>query len=189
MSVRVIAGAARGRRLRVPARGTRPTSGVVRGAMLTMLEHRGWLVGAVVLDLFAGSGALGIEALSRGAARVVFVDAADGAVRTLRENLAASGLGGQAEVWPVSVPTALRRLTRAATRVDGVIADPPYGDGWVQRTVDDVLAAGILRSGGWLAIEHRTDEAPLATPPLVVEVSRRHGDTTVTILQLGGGDA
>ena len=186
MSVRVIAGAARGRRLRVPARGTRPTSGVVRGALLTMLEHRGWLADATLLDLFAGSGALGIEALSRGAARVVFVDTADGAVRTLRENLVLSGLETQAQVLPIGVPAALRRLARERVQFDGVLADPPYGQGWVQRTVDGVVQGDLLRPDGWLALEHRPDEVPRPAGRLVVHASRRHGNTTVTLLQCEG---
>jgi 16S rRNA (guanine966-N2)-methyltransferase len=188
MSVRVIAGAARGRRLSVPPRGTRPTSGLVRGALLTMLEHRGWLSEAVVLDLFAGSGALGIEAMSRGAARVVFVDAAPSAVRILRANVAASGLSDRSEVWPVPVASALRRLGRDGVQFDGVIADPPYGEGWVQRTIDGVVESGVLRRTGWLAVEHRPDEIPRPTGGLVECATRRHGNTTVTLLRAAGGD-
>src|SRR5215470_2071654 len=103
MALRVIAGGAHGRRLRVPAGGrTRPTSSLVRGALFNMLEHRGWLIDARILDLYAGSGAMGIEALSRGARAVVFVEASPGVVRTLRANLAASGFAERAEVVPTS---------------------------------------------------------------------------------------
>ena len=183
MGVKVIAGQARGRRLRVPAGGrTRPTSGLVRGALFNMLEHRCWLRGAVALDLFAGSGALGIEALSRGADRVLFVEAAPTAVRALRENLAHSGVADRAEVLPLAVPRALRTLARRGAVVDGVIADPPYGTGWVQRTVDAVHAAGVLAPGGWIAIEHRPDEMPRPTGELVVVQTRRHGGTALTLL-------
>lgn len=189
MSLRVIAGAARGRRLRVPPRGTRPTAELVRNALLTMLEHRGWLDNATVLDLFAGSGALGIEALSRGAARVVFVEAADAAVRVLRDNVLQSGFSDRAQVLPAAVPAALRRLSREHARFDGVIADPPYGDGWVQKTIDGIVDGALLGPHGWIAIEHRHDEVPAPTGALIVHTSRRHGDTTLTILQSAGGEA
>lgn len=189
MSVRIISGAARGRRLKVPANGTRPTSGVVRGALLTMLEHRGWLADARLLDLFAGSGALGIEALSRGARAAVFVDEAAGAVRVLRQNLAISKLGDRTEVVALPALAALRRLARRGDRFDGVLADPPYGNGWVQRTVDAVVEQDLLAPGGWIAVEHRADEAPQAVGDLQVHVSRRHGNTTVTLLERSGGEA
>lgn len=184
MAVRVIAGRAHGRRLRVPDGGkTRPTSGLVRGALFNMLEHRGWLAEARVLDLYAGSGALGIEALSRGAQSAVFVDAAPPAVRALRENLHASGFADRARVLPTSVTSALRVLAREGVGVDGVLADPPYGTGAVQQVVDGVARAGVLAADGWIAIEHRQDEAPVPPPGFVVEVSRRHGRTAITLLQ------
>src|SRR5215468_5752714 len=104
MAVRVISGRAHGRRLRVPGGGRiRPTSGLVRGALFNMLESRGWLADARVLDCFAGSGALGIEALSRGARDVVFVEAHPSVVRVLRDNVAASGFGERARILAMAV--------------------------------------------------------------------------------------
>ena len=147
-----------------------------------MLEHRGWLADARVLDLFAGSGALGIEALSRGARSAVFVDDAPAAVRILRENVTASGLSDRARVLGMTAATAFRTLAREGARVDGVMADPPYGGGHVQRVVDGVVAAGILADDGWIAIEHRLDEAPVVPAGLVVEVTRRHGRTALTLM-------
>src|SRR5262250_1158551 len=112
MALKIIAGRAHGRRLRVPGGRTRPTSSLVRGALFNMLEHRGWLAGARVIDLFAGSGALGIEALSRGARAVVFVEASTAVVRTLRGNLRVSGYARRAEVIPMAAERALRMLGR-----------------------------------------------------------------------------
>jgi 16S rRNA (guanine966-N2)-methyltransferase len=159
MALRVIAGRARGRRLRVPSGGqTRPTSGLVRGALLNMVEQRGWLAGATVLDPFAGSGAVGIEALSRDAGAAIFVESDPAAVR------------------------ALRTLARRGAVVDGVVADPPYGAGWVERAVDAVAASGLLAPDAWIAVEHRVDEPP--TPPAghAVLQARRHGRTAVTLV-------
>ena len=93
MALRVIAGRAHGRRLRVPDGPTRPTSSLVRGALFNMLEHRGWLENADVVDLYAGSGALGIEALSRGARRATLVDDAAGPLACVRDNLARTIIG------------------------------------------------------------------------------------------------
>jgi 16S rRNA (guanine966-N2)-methyltransferase len=187
MAVRVIAGAAHGRRLRVPAAGTRPTSSVVRGALFDMLAHRGWLDRTLVLDLFAGSGALGIEALSRGVGRVVFVEAKAAAVRVLRANLVRSGLAARAEVLRAPVPRALAALAARGVIADGVLADPPYGQGWIPRTVAAVATSGLLAPQGWLALEHRVGEEPQAVGDLVVVQRRRHGDTMVTLFERQDG--
>src|SRR4029450_1640002 len=98
MALRIIAGRVHGRRLRVPGGPTRPTSSLVRGALSNMLEPRGWLANASIVDLSAGSGALGIEALSRGARSVVFVETSATVLRTLRDNLAARGRRRRAAV-------------------------------------------------------------------------------------------
>jgi 16S rRNA (guanine(966)-N(2))-methyltransferase RsmD len=187
MAVRVIAGAAHGRRLRVPAAGTRPTAGVVRGALFNMLAHRGWLDGALVLDLFAGSGALGIEALSRGVRRVVFVEANSAAARVLAANLAQSGLAARGEVLRAPVFRALATLAARGVLADGVFADPPYGLGWPSRTVAAVAKSGVLAPAGWLAVEHRVDEEPQVVGDLVVVHRRRHGDTALTLLERRNG--
>src|SRR5262249_11080152 len=165
MALRVIAGGAHGRRLRVPAGGrTRPPSRLGRGALFNMLEHRGWLTDARVIDLYAGSGALGIEALSRGARAVVFVEASTVVVRTLRGNLRVSGFTRRAEVMPMAADRALRTLGRRGVRVDGIVADPPYGAGCVQRLVDQIAAGDVLGRGGWLAGEQRGDARPAGGP-------------------------
>src|SRR4030095_16052100 len=129
MALRIVAGRVHGRRLRVPGGPTRPASSLVRGALFNMLEHRGWLADASIVDLYAGSGALGIEALSRGARAVVFVERSATVIRTLRDTLSASGCRDQAEIMPTSAERALRTLERQSRQVDGVIADPPYGKG------------------------------------------------------------
>jgi 16S rRNA (guanine966-N2)-methyltransferase len=148
-----------------------------------MLEHRGWLADSYVVDLYAGSGALGIEALSRGARGVVFVETSSGVLRTLRDNLAASGFTRRAEVLAAPAERALRALERRGTRVDGVIADPPYGLGFVQRLIDQLSAGALLGSDGWVAVEHAPDEAPEGRPGLEVTASRRHGGTSLTLLR------
>ncbi|MBB4918592.1 16S rRNA (guanine(966)-N(2))-methyltransferase RsmD [Streptosporangium saharense] len=143
---RVIAGSAGGRRLAVPSgRGTRPTSDRAReGIFSTVGSLFGPLDGARVLDLYSGSGALGLEALSRGAGHALLVESDARAVRTIRANIASLGLPG-AELAADRVERVLERGT--AEPYDVVFADPPYT--LEAEAVDAVL--GQLRDGGWLA--------------------------------------
>lgn len=176
---RLIAGAAGGRRLKVPPSGVRPTGDRAREGLFNSLATLVDLEGAVVLDLYAGSGALGLEALSRGAAEVVFVESGPRALPVLRANLAAVGLpGGRVVVG--SVPTVVTGPPLA--RFDVVLADPPYAT-----PVTEVL--GVLRAlaeGGWLApgavvvVERSSREPPWEWPtPLVALRDRRYGEATL----------
>lgn len=184
MSVRVLSGQARGRRLRVPGGGrTRPTASIVREAVFDMLAHRGWLADRLVVDLFAGSGALGIEAASRGAARVIFVEESSSVARVLRANLAGAALAAPAEVLVMPVARALSTLGRRSVSAGGLFVDPPYDEGLVASTLAGVMRAGVLAPGGWIAVEHTTRERPAAVPGLVVEVERRYGSTSVSIFR------
>jgi 16S rRNA (guanine966-N2)-methyltransferase len=177
--LRVIAGRLRGRRLRAP-RGrqmTRPTSDRVREATFSML---GELDGVVVLDLFAGTGALGIEALSRGAKRVVFVERDAAAIKALETNLRQLGLAAsEAEVRVADALVALRTARKRGETYDLVFVDPPYGQ---TRQLGDglsVLLPALLAPGGRVVVE--SDRRTPAELPFEVERERRYGDTTITI--------
>lgn len=139
---RIVAGTAGGRRLKVPPKGTRPTSERVREALFNALETAGELDGTRVLDLYAGSGALGLEALSRGAADALFVEADRRAVDVLRGNVAALGLGGTVRAGQVESVVA----APAPAEYDLVLADPPYAVD--AAALGSVLAA--LAANGWL---------------------------------------
>jgi 16S rRNA (guanine966-N2)-methyltransferase len=148
---RIISGACGGRRLEVPRGvGTRPTSDRVREALFSALEHQKVLAGSAILDLYAGSGALGLEALSRGAARATFVESDREAVAVLRRNVAALSLGAAVRVLPEPVERVLLRGAGpgpgAGDSHDLVLADPPYGLG--EDDLADVLA--LLPAHGWL---------------------------------------
>jgi 16S rRNA (guanine966-N2)-methyltransferase len=178
---RIVGGTAGGRRLAVPAgRETRPTSDRAREALFSAWEAMtGGLSGTRVLDLYAGSGAVGLEALSRGAACAVLVESDPKAVRVLRENVAALGLAG-AQVIPRPVATALAHA--AAEPFDLVFADPPYA-----LPAPD-LAALLSGAGerGWIApdavvvVERATrDPAWMWPPGLVADRDRRYGEATL----------
>ena len=178
---RIIAGAAGGRRIAVPPRGTRPTSDRVREALFSALVAGPGLGGAAVLDLCAGSGALGLEALSRGAAHALFVESDRRAADVLRRNVAALGLSGAV----VRVATAAAVLAvPAERRYDVVLVDPPYE---VPATeVAAWLAAAAAH--GWLAddvtvvVERAGRDGPFPWPaPLRAERERRYGDTALHV--------
>lgn len=169
--MRVIAGRARGRTLAAPrGRRTRPTSDRVREAVFNMLGSLGGVEGARVLDLFCGSGAMGVEALSRGAAQVTFVDNDRDAAAAVRANLQVVG-GGAAEVV---VADALRWIGGTSSSWDLAICDPPYAfDQW-----DELLAALPAR-----LVVLESDRPLAAGPGWDVLKSRRHGGTVVTLAQ------
>jgi 16S rRNA (guanine966-N2)-methyltransferase len=169
--MRVVAGLAGGRRLQAPAgRQVRPTSERVREALFNALGSMDAIAGATVLDLFAGTGALGIEALSRGATTATFVDADPRAIAAIKANLQATGLAERARVVQADV---VRFLTeRPPSRVDVAFADPPYAfDGWGRLL--EVLPARLV------ALEARSHiDLPAGWRPLR---SKRYGDTVVTL--------
>jgi 16S rRNA (guanine966-N2)-methyltransferase len=176
--MRVIAGRLGGRRLSAP-RGTttRPTSDRVREAMFALL---GSIEGAVVLDLFAGTGALGIEALSRGAARAVFVERDARALRALRANLASLGLEpAEAEVREAEARAALRTARRRAETYDLVFIDPPYRRlSALERALVELLPP-LLAPSARVVFESDARAQPQLAGQ--TEHERRYGDTTITI--------
>jgi len=176
--MRVIAGTLGGRRLKAPAgRATRPTSDRVREALFSML---GDLEGASVLDLFAGSGALGIEALSRGAGRAVFVERDPRAAGTLRANLESLQLGPErAELRRGEALAALRTARERGEHYDLVLIDPPYADAAGLGEKLPALLAPLLGPGARVVTE--TDRRTPLWLGLPVETERRYGDTSITI--------
>lgn len=182
--VRIVAGTAGGRRLAVPPRGTRPTSDRVREAVFSTLQARRDLAGTRVLDLYAGSGALGLEALSRGAAHVRFVESDRRAAAVVRRNVEELGLGGQSgsavQVSVADVPVILRG--GADQPYDVVLADPPYAldDGAVSAVLSALTSCGWLASAALIVVERAARALPPAWPDGVFELtSRRYGDTAV----------
>lgn len=182
--MRIIAGRLKGRRLRAPkGYDVRPTSDKVKGALFNILGPR--IEGARVIDLFAGTGAVGIEAVSRGAARVLFVEADPAARAALKANLAACGVSDrEAEVWTTGgVAGLLSRLKRAPeTAYDLIFADPPYHRPETFRLLRPFLAGLGLAPGGWLVIErfHAMDPPPPVAPMSHLR-SYRYGETVLDV--------
>jgi len=184
--VRVAAGTLKGRRLLVP-RGatTRPTADQVRIALLDSLTP--WLPGARVLDLFAGAGSVGLEALSRGAGHATFVERDARAVTALRANVAALGLQEYARVHRGEVGPALDRLAAAGERFTIVFLDPPYEADLVDRTLDRLATGGLVAAAGVVIAQHFTKRVPSAVVGDLTAVrTRRFGETTLTFFRRGG---
>ncbi len=180
---RVIAGEAGGRRLAVPGgRETRPTSDRAReGLFATISSIVGSLAGARVLDLYAGSGAVGLEALSRGAGHVLLVEAAPRAGRVIQQNVAALGLTGAQVVIDRTERVLARGPEDTGGRYDVVFADPPYALGGEE--VSAILTAladrGWLVPGALVIVERATRSGPLSWPAgYVADRARRYGEAT-----------
>ncbi|HEX6308845.1 MAG TPA: 16S rRNA (guanine(966)-N(2))-methyltransferase RsmD [Longimicrobiales bacterium] len=171
--MRIIAGRWRGHNIAAPpGEKTRPTTDRVREAWMSALQHD--LPGARVLDLFAGSGALGLEALSRGAAHVTFVESGAGPLRALQSNI--TRLGAAAEVDVVRADAMRYAGSLPAAAFDIALADPPYDSGGAARLVTHFAAVPFARV---LCVEHRTREAlPLPHGAR----TRRYGDTALTFI-------
>ncbi|WP_068269558.1 16S rRNA (guanine(966)-N(2))-methyltransferase RsmD [Aldersonia kunmingensis] len=178
---RIVAGIARGRRLQVPPAGTRPTSDRVREALFSALNSRIDLYGAAVLDLYAGSGALGLEALSRGAEHALLVESNRRSIAVLHANIADLGLPGA----QVRAGTVASVVAGTPTRpFDVVFSDPPYALAGEAVTAD--LAA--LMKNGWLApysvvALERSSRTPETDWPdgLVAEPPRKYGETRIEL--------
>jgi len=182
--VRIVGGSLRGRRLRVPDRGVRPTSEKAREAIFDILGP-GPVQGARVLDLFAGTGAMGIEALSRGAEGADFVDGSRTAARALAENLRALGLEARARVHQAdlnrqALPTGLRGPWGL------IFLDPPYDEEAGPLWVETLARAPWIAPDGYLVYERRKGTAVPRPAGLALADERTYGDTTVAFYRAGG---
>ncbi|MCK8670588.1 16S rRNA (guanine(966)-N(2))-methyltransferase RsmD [Rhodococcus sp. HM1] len=186
---RIVAGRAGGRRLKVPPRGTRPTSERVREALFSSLDARMDLDGAAVLDLYAGSGALGLEALSRGAAHVLLVESDAKAAAVVRQNIAEVGLPGAVlRAAPVSTV-----LAGTPDRVyDLVLADPPYAidEDAVSRVLTALVDGGWVGDGSVVVLE-RSSRSPETVWPEALEAGRvrKYGETRIEVATCYGSES
>jgi 16S rRNA (guanine966-N2)-methyltransferase len=168
--MRIIAGEAKGRRLETPPDGTRPLTGKAREALFSILDDA--IAGAAVLDLYAGSGSFGLEALSRGAADVVFVERDPQAVSVLQVNIDTVGLGGRAEPGDVE-----GYLGRSSQTFDVVFVDPPWAldDTAVEQVL--TLAEPLVDQGGIVVVHRRAGGREPVSDNLRLTDRRRYGDT------------
>ncbi len=177
--MRVIAGSAKGRKLKpVPGDSTRPITDRTKEALFSILGD--WIIQARMLDLFGGTGAVGIEALSRGAAHVTFIDKSRAATRTIGENLRVTGLAGRALVKREDAFTFLAQMPAEAKPFDLIyIAPPQYKKLWVKalQTLDQQLGAWLLLDGAIIVQIHPLEFEEVELQNLVLYDQRKYGST------------
>ena len=186
--MKVIAGLAKGKKLRFPklSQGSRlrPLTGRVKEALFNILARKN--PDARFLDLFAGTGSVGIEALSRGARLAIFVEFDRKIVSTLRENLALTGFTDRAEVYCLDVINALKVIDKADGKFDIVFIGAPYGSPLLEGTLRTIAETGIVDSGGVVVAEHSTRSKVLDSYGKLVKFrDSRYGDTILSFYSAG----
>jgi 16S rRNA (guanine966-N2)-methyltransferase len=182
--VRITGGRFAGRRLRVPRSDVRPTADRVRESLFARL---GDLAGKRALDLFAGSGALGFEALSRGARHATFVDRSNAALEVVRANASSLGVAEQVTLRRGEALATVRRLA-GETAFDLVFLDPPYADACLPRVLAGLVAARLLAPGALVVAESDRRHPPGPIEGLAAIDERRYGDTLITWYVPAGDD-
>jgi 16S rRNA (guanine966-N2)-methyltransferase len=184
--LRIVGGTLRGRALKAPqGEATRPTADRARQAVFNILEHAAWsdgIEGRRVVDLFAGSGALGLEAVSRGASACLLVDRAEPSLAAARGNIEALGVGGRCRLLKVDATRLPRRLESEAP-FDIAFLDPPYGKGLGEMALASLRGEGWLEPGAVVVLERGADEPELQVPGFEVLDERRYGAARVWFLR------
>ena len=182
MALRIIGGELKGRKLvTVPGMRTRPTADRVRESIFNILDDR--VRNATILDLFAGTGAMGIEALSRGAESVVFADDKPAALDTLKKNIKSCSLENRTRTIKWNILKNLNILRTQESVFNLVFIDPPYDKTMVQPTLSNLVRSQCLANGATVVIEHSTMEPIPENPPgFNISDQRRYGKTLVSFL-------
>jgi 16S rRNA (guanine(966)-N(2))-methyltransferase RsmD len=185
--MRVITGSARGRKLSsLPGLETRPTSDWTKESIFNIIQFD--IEGRRTLDLFAGTGQMGIEALSRGAESCVFVDTRRECGEVIRKNLEHTGFTGVSKVELTDFRAYLKRVEPESFGL--IFLDPPYGEGMLRQSVSQIMRRDLLQFGGIIVCEgERTEELPGAEPPYYKGREYNYGKTRITIYSKKRGDA
>jgi len=183
--MRIVAGSHRGRRLEAPAdERIRPTSDRIRESLFNILDHKlGGFAGKRVLDGFAGTGALGLEALSRGAASALFIDKDRDALALARRNAASLGLTDKADFRLADIT----RPPQSAQRFDLILLDPPYGHGLAAAALGALAAAGWLAPGATAVVEADRSQPEIIPDGFATLDSRDYGRTRIVLLRFSAG--
>jgi len=190
--LRVIAGIAKGRRLKAPAgRKVRPTADRVKEALFSVLEDR--VKGSRVLDLYAGAGGLGIEAISRGAAKAVMVESSPAALAAIAANLGITGFSERARVIKGRAEAAVRSILEKGSSFDLIFMDPPYkiSGSELERIFDSLIKRDLVTSRSLLILESSSRKPPQDFAGFVIKSLRVYGDTSLIFYvkkQLGEGE-
>ncbi|MEK6692475.1 MAG: 16S rRNA (guanine(966)-N(2))-methyltransferase RsmD [Nitrospirota bacterium] len=181
--MKVVSGISRGRRLKGSKAGIRPTSEKVKEALFDIIGEK--VKGAIFLDLYAGTGAIGIEALSRGGEKAVFVESDPSLRRVIRENVSSLGLGEKADVVGQDAGRFLNNAMKKAERFDIIFLDPPYHTGEMDRIIKILSKGDVLNEDGVLVAEHfKKKKLPEEVGLLRLLKEYRYGDTVLTFYKI-----
>ena len=181
--MRIITGKARGLKLTTPKNmDVRPTSDRVKESLFNIIGTK--IVGTHVLDLFAGTGNLGLEAWSRGAEKVVFIDESQASLQLVRSNIAKAKAEKETTVIKGNAVKEIADLAARGERFDFIFCDPPYNKGLPAQIIEQVAKYDIVISGGYLIVEHSQHES-LSELPLKLEIirSEKYGETLISFLR------
>ncbi|MDY0405984.1 16S rRNA (guanine(966)-N(2))-methyltransferase RsmD [Virgibacillus sp. 179-BFC.A HS] len=183
--MRIIAGEHKGRNLKaVPGKATRPTTDKVKEAVFQMMGP--FFNGGNCLDLFAGSGSLGIEAISRGMKHAIFVDNQNKAIQTIRENINQLKIAERTEIYRTEAKNALRALEKRQLKFSLILLDPPYKKYAYEDIIRTILRMGLLEENGFIYCEHDAAyQMPPIEPDLTIVKEAGYGTIGVTIYQKG----
>ncbi|MFQ5638322.1 MAG: 16S rRNA (guanine(966)-N(2))-methyltransferase RsmD [bacterium] len=180
--MRIISGEKRGFRLARIKRGLiRPTSDRTKELIFNVLRDQ--VKNSVVLDIFAGSGSLGIEALSRGALRAIFIDNNQQAIKILLKNLTMTQFQDRAEILNNLATKALRRLAHSKSQFSVIFADPPYKTSLAEETLNTIDTSSFLVKDGWFILEHHFKQRFPKTKHLTLETVKQQGETSVSFFR------
>ncbi|MBM7615836.1 16S rRNA (guanine(966)-N(2))-methyltransferase RsmD [Alkaliphilus hydrothermalis] len=183
--MRVISGKARGHRLKPPqGMDVRPTSDRVKESIFNIIQN--YIIDSTVVDLFAGTGNLGIESLSRGAQRAYFVDQSRKSVETIKYNLEKTRLISSAEIISSDISSGIKRIAHKKVQADLIFMDPPYGKGLINSTLSLIVSTNLLKPSGLIVVEHdKNDEEILVdTEELTCIRKNNYGNTSISFYQL-----
>lgn len=179
--MRVIAGTAKGHKLKAPKSDrVRPALDKIKGAIFNILYN---VDGMRVLDLFAGTGSVGIEALSRGASHAVFIEEWEGALKYIQENLTHCKLEGHADVFRAKVDDAINKLNKKNESFDLIFVDPPYLKNFVNPTLKLLSKSNLLRPDTQIIVEHHPKEPIEEIEGLTLTQTRKYGQTLISFLK------
>lgn len=181
--MRVITGSARGHKLRTPeGKNTRPTTDKIKESLFNILAPD--LIDCEFLDLFSGSGGIGIEALSRGAKHAVFVDMAGECKEIIESNLKFTKLLDKAEIYRQEAGTAIQQLGRNGRKFDFIFMDPPYEGGFIEPTLEAIVKADILKEDGLIIVERAAKFSLNPVFGLKIKREKEYKTTTMTFLTM-----
>jgi 16S rRNA (guanine966-N2)-methyltransferase len=182
--MRVVSGNLKGRVLKaVPGTSTRPTTDKVKESLFNMIGP--YFTGGLGLDLFAGSGGLGIEALSRGLDKVIFVDREGKAIHVINENLKSCGLEGQSEVYRNDAVRALKAIQKRDLKFDYIFLDPPYKKQQLVKLLEMIDKEGLVQHDGMIVCEHASDiTLPVNAGNLVQTRNEKYGIIGITLYKV-----